>query len=149
MKEKDSEFWLEVLPGNHQGAETFFRYETTVVESHNSSEVVLLDSFIYPRHMEITFPTECRKLEPLNSKVFLDGKLVKDETVTIEAFQLITIDSTHIVIRPANQTWPAISAADAPQLGDEDAAHEEQQEVVVDDKISANATTINKIKGKR
>jgi type III secretion system YscD/HrpQ family protein len=149
MKKKDSEFLLKILSGNHQGAETVFGYETVVVGSSNNSDVVLSDSFIEPRHMEITFSTEGIKLKPLNSKVFIDGKLVKNETTTVEEFQFITIGSTHIVIGPANQTWPAISAADAPQFGEEDSAHEEQQEVVVDDKISANATTINKIKGKR
>ncbi|MDR2628943.1 MAG: type III secretion system inner membrane ring subunit SctD [Puniceicoccales bacterium] len=149
MKKEDSEFLLKILSGNHQGAETVFGYETVVVGSSNGSDVVLSDSFIEPRHMEITFSAEGIKLKPLNSKVFVDGKLVKDETITIEEFQFITIGSTHIVIGPANQTWPAISAADAPQLREEDIGDEEQKEVVVDDKISANATTINKTKGKR
>ncbi|MDR1528387.1 MAG: type III secretion system inner membrane ring subunit SctD [Puniceicoccales bacterium] len=149
MNKKDSEFLLKILSGNHQGAETVFGYETVVVGSSNSSDVVLSDSFIEPRHMEITFSAEEIRLKPLNSKVFVDGKLVKDETIAIEEFQFITIGSTHIVIGPANQTWPAISAADAPQFGEEDVVSEEQKEVVVDDKISTTATTINKIKNKR
>ncbi|MDR2778787.1 MAG: type III secretion system inner membrane ring subunit SctD [Puniceicoccales bacterium] len=149
MKKEDSEFLLKILSGNHQGAETVFGYETVVVGSSNDSDVVLSDSFIEPRHIEITFSAEGIKLKPLNSKVFVDGKLVKDEAITIEEFQFITIGSTHIVIGPANQAWPAISAADAPQLREEDVGDEEQKEVVVDDKISANATTINKTKGKR
>ncbi|MDR0742548.1 MAG: type III secretion system inner membrane ring subunit SctD [Puniceicoccales bacterium] len=149
MKEKDSEFLLKILSGNHQGAETVFGYETVVVGSSNNSDVVLSDSFIEPRHMEITFSAEGIKLKPLNSKVFVDGKLVKDETVTVEEFQFITIGSTHMVIGPANQTWPAISAADAPQLGQEDIGDKEQNDVIVDDKISTNATMINKVKSKR
>jgi hypothetical protein len=148
MTKKDSEFLLTILSANHQGAETVFGYET-VVGSGNNSDIVLSDSFIQPRHMEITLSAEGIKLKPVNSRVFVDGKLVKDETFAVKEFQFITIGSTHIVIGPVNQTWPAISAADAPQLGEEDVAREKQHEIVVDDQISANATIINKIKGKR
>ncbi|MDR2779012.1 MAG: type III secretion system inner membrane ring subunit SctD [Puniceicoccales bacterium] len=149
MDKKDSEFLLKVLSGNHQGAEIVFGYETVVVGSSSNSDVVLSDSFIEPRHVEIAFSAEGIKLKPLNSKVFIDGKLVKDETVAVEEFQFITIGSTHIVIGPANQTWPAISAADAPQLGEENVANEEPKEVIIEDKIQANTTAINKVKSKR
>ncbi|MDR1890592.1 MAG: type III secretion system inner membrane ring subunit SctD [Puniceicoccales bacterium] len=149
MEKKDSEFLLKILSGNHQGAEIVFGYETVIVGSSSNSDVVLSDSFIEPRHMEITFSKEGIQLKPLNSKVFVDGKLVKDETATVEEFQFITIGSTHIVIGPSNQTWPAISAADAPQLGEENTATEEPKEVAVENEISVDSAAINKTKNKR
>jgi hypothetical protein len=70
--------------------------------------------------------------------MFVDGKLVKEEIVPVENFQFISIGSIHIVIWPANQSWSAISAAEAPQFGKGDIVHT----------ICADATIINSMKGK-
>jgi type III secretion system YscD/HrpQ family protein len=147
MDSKSSEFLLKILSGNHQGAEVVFGYETAVVGSESGSDVVLSDSFIEPKHMEITFSESGIVIKPLGGKVFVDGKLVKEETTTVEQLQFITIGSTHMVIGPTNQAWPTLSAADAPQIeeGTEDLAKEHNR-VEIDDKISVDASKVSRLK---
>jgi type III secretion system YscD/HrpQ family protein len=146
---EDSEFLLKVLSGNHQGAEIVFGYETAAIGSDNTSDVVLSDSLIEPRHVEITFSKEGITAKPLDGKVFVDGKLVKEETVKVEEFQFITIGYTHIVIGPAHQQWPAISAADAPQIEGENEDKKPPEDDKIDDKIQISDAAIVKPKKKK
>ena len=133
MSNQDSGFLLKILSGNHQGAEVIFSNESAVIGSDQSSDVVLSDSLIEPRHIELTFSEDGIILKPLSGKVFLDGKLVKDESVKVEEFQFITIGSTHIVIGPSGKTWPFISAADAPQIESENTLSNISEEVEIQD----------------
>ncbi|MDR1413421.1 MAG: type III secretion system inner membrane ring subunit SctD [Puniceicoccales bacterium] len=149
MEKKDREFLLKVLSGNHQGAEIVFGYESAVIGSDSGSDVVLSDSLISSRHVQITFAEGGITLKPLEGKVFIDGKLVKEETVTVEELQFITIGSTHIVIGPSDQKWPAISAADAPQIEEDSEATKEIKVSEPDDKIPLNTGSIGKIKKKK
>ncbi|MDR1595985.1 MAG: type III secretion system inner membrane ring subunit SctD [Puniceicoccales bacterium] len=150
MDEGKSEFLLKVLSGNHQGAEIVFGYETIVIGSDSSSDVILSDSLIKPRHVELTFSGDGITAKPLDSKVFVDGKLIKNETANVEQLQFITIGSTHMVIGPADQTWPAISAADAPQIGGEVEISEEDAKVLeINDEIPLDAGNVKKIKKRK
>jgi type III secretion system YscD/HrpQ family protein len=147
-----SEFLLKVLSGNHQGAEIVFGNETAVIGSDDTSDVILSDSLIEARHVEITFSTDGMVLKPLNgSRVFVDGKLVQEESVRLEEFQFLTVGSTHIVIGPAGKTWPSISAADAPQISDGVDGDEEIAADVTkfEEKAPENASKANKLRKKK
>ncbi|MDR1433388.1 MAG: type III secretion system inner membrane ring subunit SctD [Puniceicoccales bacterium] len=150
MTDKNSpEFLLKILSGNHQGAEIVFGCETAVIGNDISGDVVLSDSLISPRHVEITFAETGVTLKPLNSKVFVDGKLVKDEVFKVEELQFITIGATHIVIGPAHETWPAISAGDAPQIEEDGDIKDEPSAIEIDDKITASGGSVAKIRKKK
>lgn len=132
MSDQESGYLLKILSGNHQGAEVLFHDETAIVGSDLNSDVVLSDSLIEPQHISLKFSKDGIILQPLNGKVFLDGQLVKEESVTVETFQFITIGSTHLIIGPSNQTWPSITAMDAPQLVE---SNNEKIEEVLEEKI--------------
>ncbi|MDR3144193.1 MAG: type III secretion system inner membrane ring subunit SctD [Puniceicoccales bacterium] len=149
MADETSEFLLKVLSGNHHGAEIIFGYETAVIGSENTSDVILSDSLIEPRHVEITFSKEEIRLKPLDGKVFVDGKLVSEESVKVEELQFITIGSTHMIIGPANATWPAISAADAPQIGNAGNVEAAAEGAVVVDRIPADVTKKTKLRKRK
>ena len=119
LSNQDNGFLLKILSGNHHGAEVVFGNESAVIGSDQSSDVVLSDSLIEPLHIELTFSEDGITLKPLSGEVFLDGKLIENESVKVEEFQFITIGSTLIVIGPSGKTWPFLSAADAPQIESE------------------------------
>ncbi|MDR2737843.1 MAG: type III secretion system inner membrane ring subunit SctD [Puniceicoccales bacterium] len=144
-----AEFLLKILSGNHQGAEVIFGCETAVIGSEKTSDVVLSDSLIEPKHIEITFSKDGTTVKPLGGKVFVDGKLVKEETAKVEEFQFITIGCTHIVVGPANQQWPAISAADAPQIEGNGEPKESTEKPEIDDKIPEKVGALVKPKKKK
>jgi type III secretion system YscD/HrpQ family protein len=112
----NSEHLLKILSGNHQGAEVVFGDEKVVVGSGGDSDIVLSDSMIEPHHVEIVFSESGATAKPLDGQVFVDGKLVREESQAVKAFQFITIGSTHIVFGPSGEPWPNISAVDAPTL---------------------------------
>jgi type III secretion system YscD/HrpQ family protein len=111
-----SEHLLKILSGNHQGAEVIFGEEKVIIGSSDDSDIVLSDSSIEPHHVEISFSASAVAVKPLDGQVFVDGKLVKEESQTVMAFQFIAIGSTHIIFGPSNEPWPSISAMDAPAL---------------------------------
>ncbi|MDR3274161.1 MAG: type III secretion system inner membrane ring subunit SctD [Puniceicoccales bacterium] len=111
-----SEHLLKILSGNHQGAEVVFGNEKAVIGNGEDSDIILSDSMIEAHHAEITFSDTGVVIKPLEGQVFVDGKLVKEESQAVEAFQFITIGSTHIVFGPSGEPWPSISAMDAPAL---------------------------------
>jgi type III secretion system YscD/HrpQ family protein len=149
------EHLLKILSGNHQGAEVVFGEEKVVVGSGGDSDVILSDSMIEPHHVEITFSASEVILKPLDGQVYVDGKLVREESQPIAAFQFITIGSTHFIFGPAGEPWPSISATDAPSLERSDelanaapsgnAALEE----TLNDEIKAKPSNLKAIKSKR
>ncbi|MDR1256008.1 MAG: type III secretion system inner membrane ring subunit SctD [Puniceicoccales bacterium] len=150
-----SEHLLKILSGNHQGAEVVFGDEKVVIGSGEDSDIILSDSMIEAHHAEITFSPTGVTIKPLDGKTFVDGKLVKEESQTVEAFQFITIGSTHIVFGPSGEPWPSISAMDAPTLerSDEIVAEMNQAEAAsaenIDDAIKTKPSDLKKIKAKR
>lgn len=111
-----SEHLLKVLSGNHQGAEVVLGNESAVIGSAEDSDIVLTDSMIKEHHVKITFSDKDAVVEPMDGQVFVDGKLVKEESQKVSDFQFITIGSTHIIFGPSDEPWPNISASDAPSL---------------------------------
>ncbi|MDR0715458.1 MAG: FHA domain-containing protein, partial [Puniceicoccales bacterium] len=151
-----SEHLLKILSGNHQGAEVVFGDEKVIIGNGGDSDIVLSDSMIETHHAEITFSSNEVTIKPLDGQVFVDGKLVKTESQVVEAFQFITIGSTHIVFGPAGEPWPNISAMDAPTLehSSEEIPPAESQAGAspmenFDDAIKAKPSDLKKIKSKR
>lgn len=148
MSDQESGYLLKILSGNHQGAEVLFHDETAIVGSDLNSDVVLSDSLVEPQHISLQFSKDGIVLRPLNGKVFLDGQLVKDESVIVETFQFITIGSTHLIIGPSNQTWPSITAMDAPQLVEPGAEENELREEKIENVIPPESLSMTK-KGRK
>lgn len=148
MSDQESGYLLKILSGNHQGAEVLFHDETAIVGSDLNSDVVLSDSLVEPQHISLKFSKDGIVLQPLNGKVFLDGQLVKDESVIVETFQFITIGSTHLIIGPSNQTWPSITAMDAPQLVEPGAEGNEVREEEIENVIPPESLSMTK-KGRK
>ncbi|MDR0595724.1 MAG: type III secretion system inner membrane ring subunit SctD [Puniceicoccales bacterium] len=151
-----SEHLLKILSGNHQGAEVVFGDESVIIGNGGDSDIVLSDSMIEPHHAEMTFSSNGVTIKPLDGQVFVDGKLVKTESQVVEAFQFITIGSTHIVFGPAGEPWPNISAMDAPTLehsSGEISPVESQAGTSpmenFDDAIKTKPSDLKKIKSKR
>jgi type III secretion system YscD/HrpQ family protein len=150
-----SEHLLKILSGNHQGAEVVFGDEKVVIGSGGDSDIVLSDSTIEPHHVEITFSESSAVIKPIEGQVFVDGKIVKEESQEVKAFQFITIGSTHIVFGPSGEPWPSISAMDAPTLerSDEIASAMDQSNISpvenLDDTIKTKPSDLKKIKSKR
>jgi type III secretion system YscD/HrpQ family protein len=150
-----SEHLLKILSGNHQGAEVVFEDEKVVIGSGGDSDIVLSDSMIESHHMEITFSEFGAVVRPMDGQVFVDGKLIKEESQEVKAFQFITIGSTHIVFGPSGEPWPNISAMDAPMLerSDEIASAMDQSTISpvenLDDSIKTKPSDLKKIKSKR
>lgn len=123
--DQHSEVLLKILSGNHQGAEMVLDGDPLIIGKSSDCDIVISDSMIADKHVKIKVIGKTCVLKPLNGKIFIDGKLVKTETVEVSQFQFITLGDTHLVFGPINETWPAISASDAPKL--KDTEFEDQQ----------------------
>ena len=118
IMEQPNEVLLKILSGNHQGAEMVLDGNPIIIGKSADCDIVLSDSLIADKHAKIKVVGKTCVLKPLNGKVFIDGKLVKTETVEVSQFQFITLGDTHLVFGPINETWPSISASDVPKLKD-------------------------------
>lgn len=146
-QESPKESLLKVLSGNHQGAEVTFGYETAIIGASDECDVVLTDTLISPKHLELTFAADGVTIKALeNSKVFVDGRLIGEEPTKVDNFQFITLGSTQIIIGPANQPWPSLSAADAPSLETEATAVEEEETPAIQDEITLDDQNLSKLK---
>jgi type III secretion system YscD/HrpQ family protein len=111
-------FLLRLLSGPHAGAEVELdeHDKVVVIGSDNSCDLVLADALAAPKHASFQYEGGGIRLTPLDGQVFLDGKLVPKESVSVPAFRFITIGTTQIVAGATDAEWPVISIADAPPL---------------------------------
>jgi pSer/pThr/pTyr-binding forkhead associated (FHA) protein len=58
----------------------FFENEKVVNGSGGDSDIVLSDSMVEPHHAEITFSESGTVAKPMDGQVFVDGKLIKEES---------------------------------------------------------------------
>jgi hypothetical protein len=58
----------------------FFENEKVVIGSGGDSDTVLSDSMVEPHHTEITFFESGAVVKPMDWQVFIDGKLIKEES---------------------------------------------------------------------
>lgn len=116
MVSQNPQFLLKVLSGPHQGAEVLLGAGVYTIGSSEEADVILTDISFLPEHFKLIFNPPNVQLELLAGDVFLQGKRVKTSGVIVPFFQFLTIGSTHIVLGPAGEGWPLITALDAPPL---------------------------------
>ncbi|HCR37226.1 MAG TPA: EscD/YscD/HrpQ family type III secretion system inner membrane ring protein, partial [Opitutae bacterium] len=124
MADSNERYLLKVLSGPHQGAEISLKEGEYLVGSSGDCDVILSDASLAPEHFKITVSASDAKLVSMGEDVYVHGKLAHEDPVVVEPFQFITVGSTQLVLGPSGEAWPAISAADAPELEKEEAVPE-------------------------
>lgn len=109
---------LKILSGPHQGAEILLEPngEFMTVGSDPEADLILNDALISPRHFRLENRDGILLVRPLEGRVFLDGKLAKEEEFTIAPFQFLTAGTTQMMVGPSDSPWPPLSVVDAPDL---------------------------------
>lgn len=109
---------VKVLSGPHQGAEVAIGEGDLSVGSSLESDLILSDTLISPSHLKISIQKEEITLSTLGHKVYLNGYLLPEGTKRINAFDYITLGSTHLVIGPHAGSWPVLSPPSLSDLKD-------------------------------
>jgi type III secretion system YscD/HrpQ family protein len=106
---------LKIISGPHQGAEVLLKPGRLVVGSHPDCDLVLHDVLVAAQHFALTLEKGVLTVEPLEGRVFTQGKRVEARG-TVREFGFVTAGTTHLVLGPAAARWPLLSAADVPAL---------------------------------
>ncbi|MBL9191239.1 MAG: type III secretion system inner membrane ring subunit SctD [Opitutaceae bacterium] len=112
---------LKIISGPHQGAEVLLKPGRLVVGSHPDCDLVLHDVLVAAQHFALTLEKGVLTVEPLEGRVFTQGKRVEARG-TVREFGFVTAGTTHLVLGPAAARWPLLSAADVPVLEKEPVA---------------------------
>lgn len=106
---------LKIISGPHQGAEILLKPGRLVVGSHADCDLVLHDVLVAAQHFALTLDKSGLTVEPLEGRVFNQGKRVEAKG-TVREFGFVTAGTTHLVVGPAAARWPLLSVADVPEL---------------------------------
>lgn len=124
-------YLLKIISGPHQGAEVALDEGELIIGSSQNCDLILSDTLVSPEHLKIVVNPNGVSIVALASPVYYDGtEIAKDENVPIEDFKFISVGTTHFLIGPVEGEWPALSAADIPnltRLEKEAEANEEEQ----------------------
>lgn len=117
MSAPKQQWLLKVIAGPHQGAEIGLYEGKTLVGSDDECDVVLHDVLVAPQHVEFELSsTSGITVAPLGGRVFIHGKRVREARQAWPAFTFLSLGGSHLVLGPAGQAWPLLSAADIPEL---------------------------------
>ncbi len=110
-------YLLKIISGPHQGAEVALSEGELVIGSSQNCDLILSDTLVSPEHVKIIVTPEQVEIVALASPVYYNGEEVaKDEPIVVEPFKFISVGTTHFIIGPIEGEWPALSAADIPNL---------------------------------
>lgn len=110
-------YLLKILSGPHQGAEVALDEGELLIGSAQDCDLILSDTLVSARHLKVVVSETGVSIVPLESPVYFDGQeIAKDQYFAVEPFKFISIGTTHFVIGPTEGEWPALSAADIPDL---------------------------------
>lgn len=113
----NEKYLLKILSGPHQGAEVALDEGELLIGSSQDCDLILSDTLVSGRHLKVVVGETGVSIVPLESPVYYDGQeIAKDEYFAVEPFKFISLGSTHFVIGPTEGEWPALSAADIPDL---------------------------------
>jgi hypothetical protein len=70
---------------------------------------------VAPQHFALTLTAAGLTVEPLDGRVFCNGKRVS-AAVAVPQFGFVTAGTTHVVVGPTQARWPLLSPADIPEL---------------------------------
>lgn len=110
-------YLLKILSGPHQGAEVALDEGELIIGSAQDCDLILSDTLVSGHHLKVVVSDAGVSIVPLESPVYFDGQeIAKDQYFAVEPFKFISLGSTHFVIGPTEGEWPALSAADIPDL---------------------------------
>ena len=111
-------YLLKVVAGPHQGAEVALDDEAAlVIGSSSDCDLILSDTLVSDEHVKVIVSGGAVFIVPLASPTYLDGQeIIKDEQLRLDPFQFVSCGTTHFVVGPVGGDWPALSAADVPDL---------------------------------
>lgn len=113
----NEKYLLKILSGPHQGAEVALDEGDLIIGSALDSDLILSDTLVAPHHLKVVVTDTGVSIVPLESPVYFDGQeIAKDAYFAVEPFKFISLGTTHFVIGPIEGEWPALSAADIPNL---------------------------------
>jgi type III secretion system YscD/HrpQ family protein len=104
---------LKVLSGPHAGGEVLLADGEYVIGSDDSSEIVLTDDYVAPRHARLSVragSVTCQGLD--GARIHLEG--AGTDGAQLAPFQCFTLGATHLAIGPAEAKWPAVNVPTAP-----------------------------------
>lgn len=146
MSLPQQQWLLKVIGGPHQGAEIGLYAGKTLVGSDDECDVVLHDVLVAPQHVELDLSTTGIIAAPLGGRVFINGKRVREARQPLPAFAFLSIGGSHLVLGPAGQTWPLLSAADLPDLEKESEADPKAVESTPVTSLTTGETTESTLK---
>ena len=88
---------LKIISGPHQGAEVLLKPGRLVVGSHPDCDLVLHDVLVAAQHFALTLEKGVLTVEPLEGRVFTQGKRVEARG-TVREFGFVTAGTTHLVL---------------------------------------------------
>lgn len=128
----ESTFLVKILSGPHQGAEVELPpNEPILIGAGDDCDLVLSDALLADRHCQLVDQNGELQLSAMDGQVFVSGRLVRENPVTVTNFEFITIGTTQLVVGPAVGDWPPITLADAPEL--EEVSEEQVEETPSDE----------------
>lgn len=100
---------LKILTGPNSGAEAALPTGTYLLGSDSECDIILADSAVAPRHLELTVNDEAILARPLEGTLLVSGETVTEESVDVKDFTVLTIGGTHLCLGPSDSPWPNLS----------------------------------------
>tara|TARA_B100001248_G_scaffold262503_1_gene258913 strand:+ start:13405 stop:14802 length:1398 start_codon:yes stop_codon:yes gene_type:complete len=122
---------LKILSGPHQGAEIALNEGDIIIGSNPDCDIILSDVTVAEQQLKLAVSAEGQiSISPLSENTFLDGQAIEEqeEPLAIEAFQYITLGTTHLVIGPSDEAWPPLTPPEIQSLEREVPSAETQDE---------------------
>ncbi len=108
---------LKVLSGPQLGAEAVLTEGEYTLGSGDSCDLSITDVLIAPKHIRIEIESHATYITPLATPTYYNGKPMEDNNrVTWNAYDFVSVGSTHLVIGSPSASWPPLKAPALPQL---------------------------------
>jgi type III secretion system YscD/HrpQ family protein len=102
-------FILKVFSGPHVGAEILLSRGKMLVGRGDQCDIILYDSAISSKHVELIISDEEIQVSSIDQPIYIEGKTLKEKIAKVNAYQFITIGTTHFSIGINGEDWPKIT----------------------------------------
>ena len=101
-------FTLKMFSGPSMGAEISLGPGEYIVGKDISSDLILNDRSVAPKHLMIRVDDDGVHVKALAHPVYIAGKEMGERERLLESFQVVTLGTTHFALGGASATWPVI-----------------------------------------
>jgi type III secretion system YscD/HrpQ family protein len=112
---------LKVFSGPHIGAEILLARGKMLIGRDDACDIILYDSAISLKHVELVISDQEIQLSSIDQPIFIAGKALTEKTTKVDAYQFITIGTTHFSIGINGEDWPQMSIPELDFLSTETA----------------------------